>query len=198
MRSTWRCTCPADGGGKSGITFNAQSEKFEKKLAPVQTSFISALGRQVKAILERSKSAPVIPDCLTLAAEDAKIRHELPRLALNRGQKVRPNAMPPAEPDPFLRLLRNARREACWILAIWAAFLVWVVGLSYARGYTEPLGEGSAAPELRSILGVPEWAFWGIAVPWAVATLVSLWFAVRVLADDELASPGDPAGEMEH
>jgi hypothetical protein len=86
------------------------------------------------------------------------------------------------------RLLRNARREAALILAVWAGLLVWVVGASWGRGYGRP------PEDFRSILGMPDWILWGVALPWLVATLLTLVIGARVLKSDALAEPEERAG----
>ena len=42
---------------------------------------------------------------------------------------------------------------------------------------------------------MPAWVFWGIAAPWAVAVVFSLWFCFRYMVDDDLSGgrPADPA-----
>ncbi len=73
----------------------------------------------------------------------------------------------------------HSRREALMILVAVAVFLSWTVGTSYYQGYGE-----NAATDL--VLGIPAWVFWGIAVPWATAVVVSIVFAVWLIADDPL------------
>jgi hypothetical protein len=77
------------------------------------------------------------------------------------------------------RLLRNARREGLVIMAAWAVALLWSVGVGYLFGYD---------PDRRIglILGMPDWVFWGIALPWALCLLLSVWFCFRYMADDDL------------
>jgi hypothetical protein len=98
--------------------------------------------------------------------------------------------MPPGEPhpNPQVVLLRHARREALIVLAVWALFLAWVVGYSYLRGYID-VAEGSGArpaPEVETTAGLPQWVFYGIALPWLAATLFTIFFGWRLLRDDDL------------
>lgn len=74
---------------------------------------------------------------------------------------------------------KHSLREAVEILVVWAVFMVWTVGYSYCYGY------GSDA-HIGLVFGIPAWAFWGIAVPWGTATLVSITFASWWIADDQL------------
>jgi hypothetical protein len=82
--------------------------------------------------------------------------------------------------EPAARLLRNSRREATLVLCIWAAFLVWSVGYSCAFGYSPP------TEKVETIAGMPRWVFFGVAVPWAAATVLTIVFGASILRDDDL------------
>jgi len=79
----------------------------------------------------------------------------------------------------------NSRREAIVTLAIWALSLAWVVPYCYFTGYVQD-GNEFKPEQLQTVLGMPSWAFWGIAVPWVVANIVTAWFAFVYMADDDL------------
>jgi hypothetical protein len=88
------------------------------------------------------------------------------------------------------RLLRNARREGLVIMAAWAVALLWSVGVSWLWGY------GRDARDIGLVLGMPDWVFWGIALPWAVGLVFSVWFCFRYMADDDLGQdPEEPDHE---
>ncbi len=78
------------------------------------------------------------------------------------------------------RLLRNARREGLVILGAWAVALLWGVGVSYLFGY------GRDPRAIGLVLGMPDWVFWGVALPWALCLLFSVWFCFWYMADDDL------------
>ncbi len=99
--------------------------------------------------------------------------------------------------DPRVRLLHNARREARLVLGIWAVFLVWVVGFSYLRGYQHPpdgllarlhLASPRGAENFAMTGGLPDWVFWGIALPWLLATAITVVFGFKILRDDDLGA----------
>lgn len=99
--------------------------------------------------------------------------------------------------DPRVRLLHNARREARLVLSIWAVFLVWVVGFSYLRGYQHPpdsllvrlhLAGPRSAENFTMIGGLPDWVFWGIGLPWLLATALTLVCGLKILRDDDLGA----------
>ncbi len=101
---------------------------------------------------------------------------------------------------PAQRLLRNARREAVIVLCVWAVFIAWVVGYSWLRGYERPpdgalVEAGLAAPRddsnFRTVLGIPDWVFHGIALPWLIAVVFTLFFGMRTLRDDDLGEERD-------
>ena len=80
----------------------------------------------------------------------------------------------------------HSRREALVIFAVWLAALAWAVPFCYLTGY----GAGGAP---ATILGIPSWAFWGIAVPWILANAFTVWFCFRFMEDDPLeASAAGP------
>src|SRR5438105_2429213 len=87
---------------------------------------------------------------------------------------------PPRPRGKEQRLLRHARREGLLIMAVWAACLVWSVGSGYLLGYYTP---GS---EIRLILGMPDWVFWSVVLPWGLCLLFSVWFCFVYMADDDL------------
>jgi len=82
------------------------------------------------------------------------------------------------------RVFRNALREARWALSVWLVFLAWVIGYSWLRGYNATPEPDSALP--GTILGMPEWVFWGLALPWVLATALTILFGVFILRDDDL------------
>ena len=42
---------------------------------------------------------------------------------------------------------------------------------------------------------MPDWVFWGIAVPWLVCVLFTTWFCFFYMADDDLGrDPDEEAG----
>lgn len=86
------------------------------------------------------------------------------------------------------KLLISGRREAWVALAAWLAAMVYSVGYCYLHGYQR-------TPEnLTFVLGMPDWIFWGVAIPWVGCFLFSVWFAMGFMQDapmddDEPSSP---------
>jgi hypothetical protein len=98
----------------------------------------------------------------------------------------------PAPPrgDKEQQLLRHARREGLLIMVLWAVALVWTIGASYVLGYQrDPQAIGT-------VLGMPDWVFWSVAVPWGLCFLFSIWFCFVYVADDDLGQ--DRAGGDSH
>jgi hypothetical protein len=85
--------------------------------------------------------------------------------------------MPSRPEDP---VLVSSRREAVVVFLIWLAACLYTVGFSYAFGY------GRDPATLRFILGMPDWVFGGIFIPWTVCTVLSYIVARYVIADDDL------------
>jgi hypothetical protein len=88
--------------------------------------------------------------------------------------------------DKEQRLLRNARREGSLIMALWTACLVWSVGCGYVLGYKRN------PAEMSLVLGIPDWVFWSVVLPWGICFVFSIWFCFAYMADDDL---GQDAGE---
>jgi hypothetical protein len=84
---------------------------------------------------------------------------------------------PPAKEQ---ELLRHARREGLLIMAVWAAALVWSVGSGYYLGYCRQ------PQNIRLILGIPDWVFWSVVLPWGACLAFSVWFCFAYMADDDL------------
>lgn len=115
-----------------------------------------------------------------------------------------------ADPDDDPVYL-DSRREALVILLAWAVCLVWTVSYCYVNGYTRHdrvPGEVSAlVPDLERFdrtpdslttpfgLGIPDWALWGIVVPWVACVGFSAWLCFVYMKDDP--EPLD-RGEDEH
>ena len=111
------------------------------------------------------------------------------------------------EEDP---LYRNCLREARFILGLWAVCCVYSVGYCYLFGYLshEPAAE-STGPSISEMigpltsfnrdpesltyplgLGIPDWVFYGILVPWVIAAVLTFWYVLFYFADDDLAPIG--------
>lgn len=83
----------------------------------------------------------------------------------------------------------HARRESIFGLVTWVVFAVWVVGLCLVMGYDiDPAN-------LQTTMGMPSWIFWGVALPWLMANVVTIWFALKFMVDDPLED--EPAAAVE-
>jgi hypothetical protein len=87
---------------------------------------------------------------------------------------------PPAPPGKEQQLLRHARREGLLIMTVWAVALTWSVSAGYVLGYSRD------PDDIRLILGMPDWVFWAVVLPWGLALLFSGWFCFAFMADDDL------------
>lgn len=113
-------------------------------------------------------------------------------------------------------LYLNARREAGVILAIWSACLIYTVGFCYLFGYLshEPdpgstglsigewvgpltsLDREAASLEVPLGLGMPDWVFYGVGVPWLLCIVVTWWFCTFYFTEDELGADFKPEGSQ--
>ncbi len=87
----------------------------------------------------------------------------------------------------------HSRREALFILSIWALCLLWTVPFCYFNGFMDlENGQLPALAKVR-VLGLPGWMFWGVAFPWLLATGVTVWFCYRFLKLDDLGRAPEEA-----
>ena len=87
--------------------------------------------------------------------------------------------VPREDEDP---LLRSARREMKVAVIFWAVFASWAIGLGKLLAYQkQPEGE-----MVNMILGMPSWVFWVVMLPWFLATVFTIWFALRFMKDHDL------------
>jgi hypothetical protein len=91
-------------------------------------------------------------------------------------------------------VLKNARREAVVILGAWLASTAYCCAYAYAFGYQRP-GKVLGVEQIRPVLGMPSWVFWGVIVPWAACAVFTFWFAGFRMSDDDLGS--DHSQELE-
>lgn len=84
-------------------------------------------------------------------------------------------------------VLRSSRKEALIVLVIWTLACLFSVGISFRFGYQRD------PDTLTFVLGIPDWVFWGVVVPWACCTLASFWVSNFLIADEDL---GEEQPEM--
>ena len=99
--------------------------------------------------------------------------------------------------DPAAQTYRNARREARFVLTVWFCALVWTVGYCYLHGYSHAadswlvrngLAEIDDPATFSRTLGLPSWVLWGIVVPAAVCSAITLAFGLFGMRDDPLGA----------
>lgn len=106
--------------------------------------------------------------------------------------------MPDSKPTPSVEYdptYLNSLKEAKVIVALFSVFCFWSIYVCYAYGYLSP---GEQRSEINTFLGMPSWAFWGIALPWAVVDLVAVWFCFFFMKADDLgeAHEGEDLAEQ--
>jgi len=103
-------------------------------------------------------------------------------------------------------LFRNSLREARLILAVWLLAGVATITICYLFGYLshEP-DVNSSGPDLVNTigslrgfdrtpeslttplgLGIPDWIFYGVVIPWLACILFTFWFCLRYFSEDDL------------
>ena len=89
-------------------------------------------------------------------------------------------------PDTKYRLdpvFTSARREALFILALFACCFAWSLGVYFVDGYYP---DGDIPTEVPTMFGMPRWVFWGICLPWLFVDAVTIWFVFFFMRDNEL------------
>lgn len=84
----------------------------------------------------------------------------------------------PFEYDPAYL---NSLRELYVMVGIWAVSLLWTLGYCALFAYQSP----DATEAVSIVWGVPSWVLWGIAVPWGMGGLVTMWFALFFIKEDD-------------
>ena len=109
------------------------------------------------------------------------------------------------EEDP---IYRHSVREARFILGLWTCCFFYTVIYCYLNGYIthEAMPEdASAGPSIGNLvgplekfnrdpatvtyplgLGIPDWVFYGVALPWVVCIVLSFWFCLAIFVEDDL------------
>ena len=95
----------------------------------------------------------------------------------------------------------DSRREAIFILCLWCSCFFWTICWCYHNGYVQHASVPGHITEFLPDhtgwdrdpatlvtplgLGIPDWVFWGIAVPWVLCIVISMWFCFWFMRDDE-------------
>ncbi len=91
-------------------------------------------------------------------------------------------APPPPEQWEYDPVFLHSRREAIMIFCVWGVGLIWAVPFCYFTGYIDNFDSAT----FSTTLGMPTWLFWGIAAPWVVADIFTVWFCFWYMKDDDL------------
>lgn len=111
----------------------------------------------------------------------------------------------PWREDP---IMRRCRREAILILSVWFLCFAWSATYCYLNGYLSheprpaskvtgpdiakvvgPLKSFDRKPDSLTFplgLGIPDWVFYGIVMPWVFCVVFSLVFCQFIFAEDDL------------
>ncbi len=106
---------------------------------------------------------------------------------------------------------KSSFRESIWILGIWAACFLYTVIYCYLNGYlTHEPHLNSTGPAIGSLvgklesfnrlpaslttplgLGIPDWVFYGIFCPSAVAIIITIIFCLFIYLEQDLEPTDD-------
>lgn len=87
-------------------------------------------------------------------------------------------------------LVHSSFREALIVTCIWLTAAIWSITVCYRMGYHR------SAEDLKLVFGFPDWIFWGIVVPWAASTVVSIVFGLVFVHDGDLGKDLEDADDL--
>ncbi len=114
-------------------------------------------------------------------------------------------------------LYRHSLREARFVLGLWTCCFLYTVSYCYLYGYLthEPMPASAATgPAIGNLvgplesfnrdpdsisyplgLGIPDWVFYGVALPWVICIVLSVWFCLVIFVEDDLSSGTEQTDE---
>ena len=112
---------------------------------------------------------------------------------------------------PTDSVYKSSFRESIWILGIWTACFLYTVIYCYLNGYlTHEPHPNSTGPAITSLvgelesfnrlpasfttplgLGIPDWVFYGIFCPTAVAIIITIIFCLFIYSEQDLEPTDD-------
>ncbi len=75
----------------------------------------------------------------------------------------------------------NSLRELYVMGWLGVISMVWSIGYCALFAYRP----ADANEPVRIIAGIPSWVLWGIALPWGVCSVVTIWFALFYIKEDD-------------
>ena len=78
----------------------------------------------------------------------------------------------------------QARRELWIMIGTWIVFAAWVTIACWKFGNVPEEGE------VPVVFGMPSWVFYGIGLPWVIATSWAIVFGARFMKDTDLEGGG--------
>jgi len=105
-------------------------------------------------------------------------------------------------------IFRHTRREAWFIMILWTACLIYNCTYCYLYGYlSHPPHPVSTGPSIGEMvgpltsfdrdpatlttplgLGIPDWVFYGVVMPWLFCIVATFWFCLFIFVEDDLSS----------
>ncbi len=122
---------------------------------------------------------------------------------IGANKTLEPPLAPMADSNSFAQTYRRARREALIVALVWLLSLLWTVGYCYLYGYRHTadslavqlgLVEPWRPEHYRQIWGMPDWAMFGIFVPWLICSVFTVFYGLFGISDDPLGPEGSEGG----
>ena len=92
------------------------------------------------------------------------------------------------EREDLAASFRQSRKEFRFMVVTWVVFAAWTLT------YNGLFAKGSDEQPVEIVLGMPKWVVFGVAIPWAIALALTVWFALFYMKDTDLGEPADENG----
>ena len=73
---------------------------------------------------------------------------------------------------------------------MWVCCFIWTLAVCLRNGYQESVDPAT----FPKVFGLPAWVAWGIALPWVLADVVTIWFCFFRMKDGDLG--GEDVDEL--
>lgn len=95
----------------------------------------------------------------------------------------------PAPPESLGDSFRQSKRELFVMLGTWIVFVIWITSTGALLAFRNP------GAEVPTVLGMPSWVFYTVGLPWLVADVWIIWFALKFMKDTSLEAIPTPSAK---
>ena len=100
---------------------------------------------------------------------------------------MHPAMSDPHSPESLGASFRQSKRELLLMLGTWLVFALWITASGSLLAFRDP-GENPA-----TLFGMPSWVVYTVGLPWLIADVWIIFFALRLMKDTDLDAPSPDA-----